>query len=211
MDYTADAICRLLGVGPFQDEWTDSRHWIMRILFCPSFAPETCLTLTTTKDDLSVEVAAAVDQIFHLPDRLTVAVNKTRAALLLDARHDLEIRLFETLARGFPAGAMIDGMPTHIYFRRFSSEFIMTNVNPGATTDLSRFLAHVISLARDFIADPACKNVLADVGRYVGLDLPKALSPASKPRTVTIVLGSPDDKSEIMTALATTIRQQQSE
>src|SRR5689334_5590084 len=61
--YTPDAICQALGLGPFALE--PMTNLAFRLLLTPSFSPELCVTLTTDGSKSAVDIRTFATQFWH--------------------------------------------------------------------------------------------------------------------------------------------------
>ncbi|MBB4224545.1 hypothetical protein GGD71_005341 [Variovorax guangxiensis] len=96
---------------------------------------------------------------------------------------------------------MIDGMPSELLVFRDGAVALRTEGNAGKRGDYSALVGFAISTAWDCISNPFCRNALADAGEYVGKKLPREVEPARKPTIGTMVLGSEEDRAELLEAL----------
>ncbi|WP_282296523.1 hypothetical protein [Stenotrophomonas sp. PS02289] len=196
--YTDDAICASMGLPLFEhDPACLSAKRALRILLKPSFDPEICLSFV----DGAVSVVSARATIRHQFQPAPIPTDRARASLepgsftaLLD---DIE-RVADTAVG---SGFMIDGMNAEVaLFREGVLVFRVTRV-AGMRDDWAAILGRVIETTWESIESPYCRNTLADAGKYAGLTLPQETEPVRKPFVGTVVLGTEEERTEVLEAL----------
>lgn len=96
---------------------------------------------------------------------------------------------------------MIDGMNAEVaLFREGVLVFRVTRV-AGMRDDWAAILGRVIETTWESIESPYCRNTLADAGKYAGLTLPQETEPVRKPFVGTVVLGTEEERTEVLEAL----------
>jgi hypothetical protein len=92
-------------------------------------------------------------------------------------------------------------MPSELlHFQRGSVE-LRVGGNAGRQGDFSAFVALAIVAAWERIADPHCRNALAEAAEYVNRRLPREYGPPRKPTLQTMVLGPKEDREQLLEAL----------
>jgi hypothetical protein len=196
--YTAELICKSMGMPSFEyDPACTHAAEAIRVLLKPSFHPEVCVTFA----DGRVSVVSARFMIWRqvepapmLADRAEGAVSEAAFAGLISAMVPI------TRPNALP-GIMIDGMPTEVLHFQSGAVALKAGGNGGRKGDFSAFLAMAVATAWDCISSPYCRNALAEAGEYVGKSLPRDAEPARKRTIETLVLGSDEDRAQVIEAL----------
>jgi len=198
-DYTAEAICQCMGLTSFERDpaCTGAREAI-RLLLKPSFHPEICITFA----DGMVSVVRARAMIWRqfepspmLADRAEGTVLETAFASLLASMAPVP-----TSPDAVP-GVMIDGMPAELLHFRAGVLALKVGGNGGRKGNFSAFLAVAIAMAWESISNPFCRNALAEAAEYVDKRLPREPEPTRKPIVETVVLGTEEDRTQLIEAL----------
>lgn len=201
-DYTPNAICQSLGLGAFDEPWVRGKpQRQLRLLLCPSFGPELCMTFTEVENALTVAVASARTQIWTMPSLGLVTVDHSKSALPETSFQEIESAFRRSLAVAPQSVVMIDGMPIHAVCRNYGTGITISD-NPGRAAPFGQFSAQMIQLAYSVTANVGCRNGLAGAGRYVGLDLPIEPEAELGPVTRVMVLGDREEQGEVLAALA---------
>ena len=169
-DYTPDAICDKLDVGPFRPIARCERcRGELKVLLCPSFKPEVCLVFREHGAQTQVRVACAKPQIWGSAFR--------RVKVLADSGRFREPTLAE-LERRFRSAiakpderdiAVLDGMRVHIAWHLAHHCLLLENAQPSLNEPLKKFVGSLIVYAFDSIADSYCRDCLVDAANYVGI------------------------------------------
>jgi hypothetical protein len=200
--YTPDAICRSLGIGPFNETWTRGRPLSQfRLLLCPSFDPEVFLSVEEVNGKLFASVNIARTHIWRLSQPGTVTCDRATTELVNLTFNDLEQEFRSALADNAQAVVVIDGMRMHAVLHMYS-RVIQIDDNPGTGSALGRFVATLIDRVYTATENVRCRNGLARAGRYVGLKL--AMEPEAELPEVTtmVVLGTAEEQEDMLSALA---------
>ena len=214
-DYTPDAICRSLGIGAFDEPFKHGKPVEqLRLLLCPSFAPELSITLfkvvaapdrargrSSADKKTILSVAASRTQIWTMAAPGLVTVDHVKSEMSSVTLKDLEMKFRSALAAPPLSTVMLDGMPVSAVWRRFGSSILVEDT-PAKDSPFGNFVAEVVNLAFEVSDNISCRNALARAGCYVGLDLPMEAVTESRPKTQVSVLGVPDDQNELLAALA---------
>lgn len=203
-DYTPDFICHALGAGPFLGAWgRDQPRRQLRLVFCPSFAPEVCLTFALTESHMELSVATSRNQIWSRGAHDPLAVDRCSALRSTSEFEPMEMNFRASLGRPAEMVVMIDGMRVHAAYRR-GSDSIIVSESPAAGEPFARFCADAVQLAFGAIDHGGCRNGLAGVGRYLDLELPEVPESDLKPISRISILGARADTAELLSALRAT-------
>lgn len=143
-DYTPDAICRSLGLGDFDEGRPRGKaHRSLRLLLCPSFDPEVCITFEDVDGRLACQGAVARTQIWTLASPGLVTTDRTEHSLGQAGFEDVAGRFRNTLAQPGEAVVILDGMQVHACLREYGRVVTVTD-NPAKNSPLSTFLADII-------------------------------------------------------------------
>lgn len=204
-EYTPDSISRSMGLGEFADHGEALPS--LRVLLCPSFAPEVCLTLRPKGDITRLRIDAAHTQIWHLPSSSTVTTYCED--ILLPHPFDLiDERFRNMLAERRHMVAMIDGMQAHFSLKVAQSGVIAHEAISGPSAD---FVAFLVKAAFQEAKLVKCRNALAKVGSYAGLKLPIETVPDDEVTTRLMVLGPNEDRVEFLAAVVKVSRRDREE
>lgn len=190
--YTPDAICNAMCVGPLVDpSWGDGTHAI-RLLLKPSFHPEACITITQSNGDAKLSVSVLAEMLWRqdVPCRLPayhddVALTKPQFTRLAHFHHeavtDPEAQRTVTL----------DGMGVNCAWTTSDGN---NQLQSHIVDDsLRAFASQMIDQAWKASVNAGIRNGLAECARYVGAEY--ALDPVPpKPSLFRLgVFGTPDD------------------
>ena len=198
--YTADAICHSMCIGPFVDPSWDSATLAIRLLLKPSFHPEACITLAKREDAVSLSVTVLAEMLWRqaYPCRLP-------------AHHDnceLTTAQFASLARYHHEAATdpnsrrticLDGMGVNCAWTSMNGcDQFQSHV---VDDSLRSFVAQMIDQAWNTSTNAGVRNGLAECARYIGAEYPADPLPP-KPTLFRLgVLGTPDDVDEYFRVL----------
>ena len=197
--YTAEAICQCMGIVSFEHDPVCIRAMeAVRLLLKPSFHPEICITFA----DGIVSVVSARGMIWQQYQPAPMLADRSEAVMAQAAFASL-------LASMVPAppapdavpGFIVDGMPTELLHFKAGARASKVGGNGGRKGDFSAFIGHVLALAWELVPSPYCRNALADAAEYVGRHFPRVPEPPRKPVVETVVLGSEEDRAQLMAAL----------
>jgi hypothetical protein len=205
-EYTPDCICRCLGLAGFGSDLllAAPAGEAMRMLLMPSFHPEVCITIAADGPGGPVAtVVAARSMVWHLATPAAVPADRGQGRIDAAAWRRL-LAGFAVLA-GAPQepGAVIDGMPVETLAVRPGQPPCSLRGNAGGEPAHAAFVAGLVPVVWHSLSDSACRNALAQAGKYVGIDLPVAPAPERQPTIETVVLGAVADKQELLDALKT--------
>jgi hypothetical protein len=196
-EYTADAICRALGLPALQES---GASWCARLLLKPSFDPELCITFAKRDDGCVAEVRASHEHLWALHGWR--GVQERFALEEVAAPCEIVEQLLDepSVPQDYERTITIDGMPTELVVRRPSKVFSRT-VEASSDPILRQTLPVLLTALHSAARDPACLLSISRVARYVGTRL-SAPVPLAEPTTLSIaVLGDPSDRSELRAAL----------
>ena len=203
-EYHLENICRCLGLPGFDsDPALAAADRAVRLLLLPSFDPEVCITISETAGNITVAIIAARSMIWHKLELGYVLTHQNQFGMddhlarpLLD---DLR-----TATENHKEGQffVIDGMPTHGVFFEKGQKARSFESNLGMPDELSHCTGRMVTMLRDQANVVPCKNALARLGKYLGLDLPEIKPDTDGKATVsTLVLGPAEERAELMQAL----------
>lgn len=201
-DYTSENICRWLGLAAFADDAALlSGEGALRLLLLPSFHPEACLTLFRTDNGARVSVVSARAMIWDAAAPLETLTDRDEGNLSSDQYDHLASDFMHLAKRHSQRGAVLDGMTADILLLRKGTLVARFQGNVSGKSPLGPLVARAIKDAWDCIPSPRCRNAIATTGKYVGLDLAKFEEPELKPTVRTVVLGSEEDRKQVLRAL----------
>lgn len=195
--YTADAVCRAMGIPRFADTRDlGNGDAAMRIVLRPSFTPEVCLTFT----DCTATVSTLYEMLWHQPVPCTLpsvkqsfpVIAERQASFAQLLRHAVhEIRNDDRMV------IICDGMSFDVvWYNDGSIDQVSTHV---IGQHVEHFISAIIQFAFTAANDDLIRNNLANCGRYVDLDLPveKTMFETSKKMNIG-VFGTPDDRDDLI-------------
>ncbi len=191
--YTPDAICESMGIGPFIDPTWRSASKILRLLLKPSFYPEVCITMVAREDSAKLTVVALSETFWHqvqpcpVPGYLESAqIDNSDIVQLIEA--------YEPLDNHDPQSISLDGMGMNLAWT--SSKGVRQLESHVSGNELDTFVLDVIDFVWRTSEHPGVRNGLAHCARFVGRDYPFDPEPPT-PKIFRIgVLGSPEDVSD---------------
>jgi len=196
--YTPEAICKCLGMPSFEEDPACTRAVeSIRVLLKPSFHPEVCLTFADGK----VSVVSARSMIWRQSEPSPVLTDRDEGTIPPAVSADLISSMVPIAKPGAVPGIMIDGMPTELLHFQDGAIALRVGGNAGRKGDFSGFIALAIATAWECISSPYCRNSLAEAAEYVGKSLPHESEPARKPIIGTMVLGTEEDRAQLLEAL----------
>ena len=198
--YTADAICKAMGLPAFErDPACTEAVEAVRVLLRPSFHPEICLTFEGSQ----VSVICAREMIWRQLGPPPMPTHRAKAGLPVGTFDALLTSLAPVAHRGTTTvpGITIDGMPTELLYFRAGKLVLKVGGNGGRDDDFSAFLALAVVTAWQCISSDQCRNSLAEAAGYLGKSLPRQTELPRKPIVETLVLGSEEDRAQVLEAL----------
>ena len=204
--YTPDAICQALGLTALiEPECAESNSLVMRLLLKPSFHPEICITISRGLEVTDLTVLAASSQFWPLvrDGRMSVSLNTyqetERLGLpILDEFVPDFLSVFEKVS-AIERWVYVDGMGVNAVLS--SGQRIVQFGAHASIPALSRFISRVISVSWRSCKAPHVRNGLADAARYVGTNYAKEVIPQAPTKTRLLILGTPDDRTELLELL----------
>jgi hypothetical protein len=198
--YTADAICRAMGLPGFIDP---ARPSFLRMLLKPSFDPEVCVTLSADRDRPRLSVVAFSTMFWHQP---------APVPYLPAAREEVTVPrgALEDLCRDFaaahaaahdPSGRMIcvDGMGVEAALSGGGgvTRFAGHAFRPAVRGFVDRFVWWAWMACRT----PRVRNALGACGRYVGRTYKRDIDPGAPAPVRVMVLGTFEDRAALREAV----------
>jgi len=199
-DYTADAICQVMGLSGFVEEaWVKAEHPTLRVLLTPAFHPELCITLSRTAGEAAISVVR-LGKSFWARRRFDASFpnESENARLPLNAFEDA-IDAFQKVHQAVGPDydfVCADGMGSQsCLVSRLGVQKLRSHV--WGTKGMGGLVACVIDLAWKNCNRPLIRNALAGISLYVNLQYPRQEVP-SKPRIRMAVLGTPQERLEYL-------------
>jgi hypothetical protein len=197
--YTADAICRSMGLEAFVPEGLPC----VRILLKPSFHPEVCVTVTEAADPTRarLSVIALTEMLWRqpVPSRLT------------ELREELGVpaEVLAEAAAGFAAAfadrsrderrVCLDGMGVDCC--RLALERVEQFAEHVYRPAVSGFVGRLVWRAWGACQVPGVRNALAECARYLGAEYPRQPDAKRPPARRILVLGTPEAWADYFAAL----------
>ncbi len=196
--YTAEAICRSLGLPSFeQDPLCTNATDAVRLLLKPSFHPEVCVTLA----DGNVFVVSARFMIWRQFEPSPMLTDRDKGSISKDSFANLIASMVPFKFPGAVPGIVVDGMPIDLLHLSRGSVVLKVGGNASSRGDFSAFVSLAIAAAWESISNAYCRNALAEAAEYVGTKLPRTSEPARKPTIETMVLGPKEDRAQLLEAI----------
>jgi hypothetical protein len=201
-DYTPESICLSLGLPGFEDDHSlRNTDVALRLLLQPSFHPEVCVTFFKTHEREVLAVSAARNMIWHLPRPTPVPTDSEECEVATGCLQTLLLQFARSTTGLLVPGIMIDGMPVDAIALQRGSPVRRVKHNVSARSPYAEFVAQALNLAWGSLANPFCKNAIASAAKYARLDLPRTEEPERKPVFRILVMGSGEDRHELLEAL----------
>jgi len=165
-DYTNEAICLAMGIGPVVPPMKEA----LRVILRPSFHPEACITLEPER----VTAVALESMLWRAASACRMPEFAETASLAEGVLERMTARHEEILGRrpkDIGNRVYLDGMPLSVI--QVSAGKVLEIDGHGCEKELSGLIRQVLELAYSAMSMPELKNALADCGRYVDLKLPK--------------------------------------
>lgn len=197
-EYTAEAICKCMGLPSFEDDPSCvGAVEALRLLLKPSFHPEVCLTFVGGK----VFVVCARSMIWHQFEPSPMLTDRAEGVISAEVFTKLASSMAPISHTGGVPGIVIDGMPSELLHFQQGRVALRVEGNAGGKDDYSAFVALAIVAAWECISSPHCRNALAEVAKYVNKSLPREQGSPRKPTIETMVLGPKEDREQLLEAL----------
>jgi hypothetical protein len=198
--YTADAICKAMGLPAFIEPGLPQPA--LRLLLMPSFDPEVCITLTGPAGSARVSVMVLTASFWQQPAPHRLSAWKEQIEVSASAIADSLADFAAALAADREVtGRMvcIDGMPVEgCTITGTGVERIACHPYRPA---VSRFVLKLLRLAWDSCSGARVRNGLAACARYVGASLPLEASLPDVGRSRVLILGSSEDRADLLEQL----------
>ncbi|MFO0848197.1 MAG: hypothetical protein U0871_06540 [Gemmataceae bacterium] len=197
--YTADVICRSMGLGAFEPIGQPA----IRILLLPSFHPEVCITLSEAdapaRGRLSVVALTQMCWRQEVPRRLP----DVREEVSLPAAWIGEVTAAFEAARTSRVEqerrVCVDGMGVECC--RLAADGVERFADHVYRPAVAAFIGRLVWEARVACRVPGVRNALADCGWYLGASYPHESDPHQSPARRVLVLGTPDDRADYLELL----------
>ncbi|MCP4829608.1 MAG: hypothetical protein GY889_12125 [Proteobacteria bacterium] len=198
--YTPDAICNAMCIGPLVDPSWSGGTLAVRLLLKPSFHPEACITITQSEDDATLSVSVLAKMLWRedYPCRLPAYHDDsvlTKAQFTRLAQYHHEAVTDPDAQRT----VCLDGMGVNCAWTTADGN---NQLQSHIVDDsLRTFAAQMIDQAWQTSGNAGVRNGLAECARYVGAEYPLDPIP-SKPTLFRLgVFGTPDDVDDYFRAL----------
>lgn len=200
--YTPKTICQCIGLAGFEtDPDIALTGEAIRLLLQPSFHPEICITVKNGPQDALVSVVAAQAMVWHQLAPAPILADQDQGQVSMECFTRLSTAVAAAGSSLDGTGVAIDGMPVDALLMRNGELILKIHHNASTSSAFKTFVAHAISAAWSSLQSAPCRNSLAHAAKYAGLDLPLDPEPARKPTVETMVLGSEEDRQELLNAL----------
>jgi hypothetical protein len=194
-----------MGLGGFaNDEQLAEADQCIRVLLLPSFHREVCLSVLRKGSNVSVSVVAATSHIWlqDWPAPQSTQVEQECGNLSEQQFEHLSSLLYDASEpEPAPRFVVVDGMRAHSVLRAEREGKLNLNQNVACDSRYTSFVAEAIAQSHSAIGGPSLRNALGDAGSYVGLQLPVETVPPVKEAVRTLVLGSPEETTQLLEAL----------
>lgn len=195
--YTADAICHSMGIGPFIDPAWNSKVLAIRLLLKPSFDPEVCITVVRSDGIDRLTVVALTEMLWRrdcpcqLPtEQETGTIDRNTFTKLCAAHHDAVSQ-----AKGDRI-VCVDGLGMNCAWATRSVTNQLESHVVGES--LRSFVLTMVDAARNVCCHAGARNALRRCSRYIGCEYPIEPEPAKPPLLRIGVLGCADDVGDLL-------------
>ncbi len=204
--YTADAICHSMCIGPLVDPSWQSDLIAIRLLLKPSFHPEACITISKSGGGASLSVAVLADMLWQqaYPCRLPAYHEETEFTAndftRLAYHHHEVVTNPDAQHTACLDGIGMDCAWTTGSGHKQISSHVVASV-------LCKFVAEMIDQAWRTCTNSGVRNGLAECARYIGVEYP--LDPVlPKPKLFRIgVFGTAENVDDYFRILNSTQRE----
>lgn len=206
-DYTPNNICKALGIQGFtQDTVFDNSEQAFRLLLCPSFDPEICITFWRSENHHVLEVHSCLEKLWGQSSLIIPGKFIFEGKLILDREFEAIFQLtqnsVETISRTdlLKNQVMCDGMGFDCFVKNGGESWSVSGNAYSELPELS-FVNKVLEFCWAKMDGSRIKNAVADAARYKEIDFPKqeVLDPPDK--TNLYVLGNQDEREEFLKML----------
>src|SRR5580698_449531 len=196
-DYTADSICRAVGLGQFIDcTWSKTETAAIRIVGKPSFHPEVVITLTKIKSDVLISIVAAKSQFWSTyPQPIELFADQFSSDDLTFSQFFQQFDAASAEAKRPNKSICLDGMGIEAC-SVLNSKIERFEAHVAVNKSAYEFTARLVKYAWELCGIMEVKNGLSHVAGYVGLIFPELqlVNSPSKPRVRVLVLGTPEER-----------------
>ena len=202
-DYTADDICRAMGLPGFVEQpWVQSEDPNLRLVLTPSFHPELCITLARSADGTWLSVVVLLKRLWA--ERSLVCLpHESEATNLPSAAFEEVLALFTAAHASFDPErryVCVDGMGSaSCLVSRTGTKLLDAHVSAHVAT--GQFIGRLIELAWNACCHPGVRNALAQAALYLGGEYPIQEVAPQPAVTRLAVLGTPEEKSQYLAIL----------
>jgi len=195
-DYTADAICRAMGLSGFVEQpWTQAENQTLRVVLTPSFHPELCLTFSQSSDSTPLSIAVLLDQLWARPSVVCLP-HECEEIDMPSVVFDEVLALFAT------ARASYDPQRRYVYCDGMGSESCLSSrggtqrldAHVSSDAAVGKLVTRLIGLAWNSCRRARVRNALAQAARYLEIEYPLQDVPPQPPITRLAILGPPEEK-----------------
>jgi hypothetical protein len=197
--YTAENVAAAMGVS-FDPGPIDS-GWLTRIVLKPSFHPELCITVVRTDDSARAVVHVLIQQLWLCPTPYRFGpCSKNSSTIDVTIAQDLFEHVVERTKRP-ERSVVIDGMPYDAIVRT-PTQVVRCNGNASAEPLVRDALKELFPVLHQKMKTACVRNALARAAAYVRCQLEVVSSLPQAPSVDMAVLGDPEDRLALLTALA---------
>lgn len=198
--YTADAICRSMGLDAFEPLGPSC----VRVLLKPSFHPEVCVTVAGVPDGGPGElsVVALTGMLWRQPVLRRLPELREAVSVPADVLAEAEAGFAAAFADRDRDGrrVCVDGLAVECC--RVDGGRVERFAEPVFhDTAVSEFVGRLLWRAWVACRVPGVRNALAECARYLGAEYPPQSDPERPPARRLLVLGTPEARAEYLAAL----------
>ncbi len=198
--YTADAICRAMGLPSFIDRALPLPA--LRLVLKPSFDTELCLTLSSAGDGAQLSVIALAEAFGQQPGPCRLPAWKESTTITATAFAECLVDFAAAVAADRETtGRMVcmDGMSMDGCL--ITEAGVERLACPTYRPAVSRFVSQLIRLAWESCSGAGVRNRLAACARYVGVEYPREALPPFAARSRVLILGASEDRADLLQQL----------
>ncbi|MFZ6709573.1 hypothetical protein [Undibacterium sp. TC9W] len=201
-DYTAHHICQAMGMPGFAvDPVLQSAGEALRLLLKPSFDPEICITIISDGQRVEARVVAARWMIWHLFEMAPMMTYRDQCELPIACFQEWVKSAIVSGKSADASGIAIDGMSVESILIKNGELVVQTGRDLGEPYFSRKLTGQIIQTVWAALQDVNCKNALALAARYEQVSLPSLPAPAPKMPIQTAIIGTKEDKIELLKAM----------
>ncbi|MBE7464846.1 MAG: hypothetical protein HS116_15330 [Planctomycetes bacterium] len=202
--YSSDFICKNLGLGCF-DNTEEARiaRFYVRMLFKPSWHPESCVTISTQNDQTILRYAYFEGESLWHSKGIRTPLAFTEQHILPSSPIDGLLSITaeaSSHAVDVSRGVTLDGMGC-CFLWKHHSQVMQNETNVGSPGFWRDWACAVLQVCWDAVQNPHAKQVVAATASYVGLEFNPATLPPVKPRTHVLLLGAEEERQNLLDSI----------